>query len=55
MDTATIDQAYQQLQTVFQDVANSSQTLARRLQAAGHAGDINARERLARASHSART
>ena len=28
MDTATIDQAYQQLQTEFQDVANSIQTLA---------------------------
>ena len=30
MDTSTIDQAYQQLQTEFQDVANSIQTLALR-------------------------
>lgn len=44
MDTATIDQAYQQLQTEFQDVANSIQTLARKLQAAAQAGDTNARE-----------
>jgi hypothetical protein len=35
MDTSTIDQAYQQLQTEFQDVANSIQTLAQKLQAAG--------------------
>ena len=44
MDTSTIDQAYQQLQTEFQDVANSIQTLAQKLQAAGQAGDSNARE-----------
>jgi phosphoglycerate-specific signal transduction histidine kinase len=44
MDTSTIDQAYQQLQTEFQDVANSIQTLAQKLQAAGQAGDTNARE-----------
>jgi hypothetical protein len=44
MDTSTIDQAYQQLQTEFQDVANSVQTLAQKLQAAGQAGDQNAKE-----------
>src|ERR1700733_13308924 len=44
MDTSRIDQTYQQLQTEFQDVANSIQTLAQKLQAAGQAGDTNARE-----------
>ena len=44
MDTSTIDQAYQQLQSDFQDVANSVQTLAQKLQAAGQAGDANAKE-----------
>ncbi|MGO9495549.1 MAG: hypothetical protein ACLQA5_02360 [Solirubrobacteraceae bacterium] len=44
MDTSTIDQNYQQLQTEFQDVANSIQTLAQKLQAAAQAGDANARE-----------
>jgi short chain dehydrogenase len=44
MDTSTIDQAYQQLQTEFQDVANSIQTLAQKLQAASQAGDSNARD-----------
>jgi hypothetical protein len=42
MDTATIDQAYQQLQTEFQDVAKTVQTLAEKLQAAEQAGDANA-------------
>jgi hypothetical protein len=42
MDTATFDQAYQRLQTEFQDIANSIQTLAQKLQAAGQPGDINA-------------
>ncbi len=41
MDTSTIDQAYQQLQNDFEDVANSIQMLAQKLQAAG---DPNARE-----------
>jgi hypothetical protein len=44
MDTSTIDQAYQQLQTDFQDVAKSVQTLAQKLQAAAQAGDDNAKE-----------
>lgn len=44
MDTSTIDQAYQQLQSDFQDVAKSIQTLAQKLQAADQAGDANAKE-----------
>jgi hypothetical protein len=46
MDTATIDQAYNQLQTQFQDVANTVQTLAAKLQRAVDAGDQNARDYL---------
>jgi hypothetical protein len=44
MDTATIDQAYSQLQTEFQDVAQTVQTLAQKLQRAVDAGDQNARD-----------
>jgi hypothetical protein len=38
MDTATVDQAYAQLQTEFQDVAKSVQALAEKLQAAAGTG-----------------
>jgi hypothetical protein len=44
MDTATIDQAYSQLQTEFQDVAQTVQGLAQKLQRAADSGDQNARE-----------
>ncbi len=44
MDTETIDQEYNQLQTEFQDVANTVQAFAAKLQAAAQAGDENARE-----------
>jgi hypothetical protein len=44
MDTATIDQAYSQLQTEFQDVAATVTALAQKLQHAVDAGDQNARE-----------
>ena len=44
MEIATIDQAYGQLQTEFQDVTNSIQTLAQKLQEAAQAGDQNGRE-----------
>ncbi len=44
MDTATIDQEYNQLQTEFQDVANTVQEFATKLQAAAQGGDQNARE-----------
>jgi hypothetical protein len=44
MDTATIDQQYNQLQTEFQDVATTIQQFAAKLQAAAQAGDQNARE-----------
>jgi hypothetical protein len=44
MDTTTIDQAYNQLQTEFQDVAQTVQGLAQKLQRAVDAGDPNARE-----------
>lgn len=44
MDTSTIDQAYGQLQTEFQDVAKSVQALAEKLQAAAQGGDDNAKE-----------
>ena len=44
MDTTTIDQAYNQLQTEFQDVAQTVQGLAAKLQQAADAGDQNARE-----------
>jgi hypothetical protein len=44
MDTSTIDQAYGQLQSDFQDVAKSIQALAEKLQAATQGGDQNAKE-----------
>ena len=44
MDTATIDQAYGQLQSEFQDVAKSVQELAGKLQAASQAGNPDAKE-----------
>ena len=44
MDTQTIDQAYAQLQTEFQDVAKTVQALAEKMQAAQKAGDANAQE-----------
>jgi uncharacterized phage infection (PIP) family protein YhgE len=44
MDTATIDQAYGQLQAEFQDVAKSVQELAAKLQAAEQAGNSDAKE-----------
>ena len=44
MDTSTIDQAYGQLQTEFQDVAKSIQALAEKLQTASQGGDANAKE-----------
>jgi ABC-type transporter Mla subunit MlaD len=44
MDTTTIDQAYSQLQTEFQDVAQTVQALAQKLQQAADSGDQNARE-----------
>lgn len=44
MDTQTIDQAYAQLQTEFQDVATTVKGLAEKMQAAQKAGDTNAQE-----------
>jgi hypothetical protein len=44
MDTSTIDQSYGQLQSDFQDVAKSIETLAGKLQSAAQAGDQNAKE-----------
>ena len=44
MDTQTIDQAYQQLQTEFQDVAQSVQALAAKMQTAADGGDANAKD-----------
>jgi hypothetical protein len=44
MDTQTIDQEYEKLQTEFQDVAGSVKALATKLQAASDAGDANAAE-----------
>ena len=44
MDTQTIDQAYQQLQSEFEDVAKTVQALAEKLRAAEQAGDTNAHE-----------
>ena len=44
MDTATIDQAYGQLQDEFQDVAKSVQELAGKLQAGSQAGNGDAKE-----------
>jgi len=42
MNTTTIDQAFEQLQGEFQDVAKTVQDLATKLQAAEKAGDANA-------------
>ena len=44
MDTETIDQQYNQLQTEFQDVAKSVEGFAQKLQAAAQGGDQNAKE-----------
>jgi hypothetical protein len=44
MDATTIDQEFAQLQTEFQDVANTVQELATKMQAAEKAGDTNATE-----------
>ncbi len=44
MDTETIDQQYNQLQTEFQDVAKSVEDFAQKLQTAAQGGDQNARE-----------
>jgi len=42
MDTQTIDQEYEKLRTEFQDVAQTVQALAEKMQAAEKAGDGNA-------------
>jgi hypothetical protein len=47
MDAQLIDQEYQKLQTEFQDVAKTVQSLAEKLQAAEEAGVTNATEWLA--------
>jgi hypothetical protein len=47
MDTQTIDQEFEKLQTEFQDVAKTVQALAAKMQAAEKAGDSNATEWLA--------
>jgi hypothetical protein len=44
MDTATIDQEFEKLQSEFDDVAKTVQALAQKLQAAEQAGDKNATE-----------
>lgn len=44
MDSSSIDQAYGQLQSEFQDVAKSIQALAEKLQTADQGGDANAKE-----------
>jgi uncharacterized phage infection (PIP) family protein YhgE len=44
MDTSTIDQQYNQLQTEFQDVAKSVEGFAQKLQTAAQGGDENAKE-----------
>jgi hypothetical protein len=44
MDTTTIDQEFEQLQTEFQDVAKTVQGLAAKMQAAEKSGDANAGE-----------
>ena len=44
MDTQTIDQEFEKLQTEFQDVAKTVQGLAEKMQAAEKAGDANATE-----------
>jgi hypothetical protein len=47
MNTQTIDQEYEKLQTEFQDVAQTVKGLAEKMQAAEKAGDSNATEWLA--------
>jgi len=47
MDTQTIDQEFEKLQTEFQDVAKTVLGLAGKLQAAASSGDANATEWLA--------
>jgi hypothetical protein len=47
MDTQTIDQEFEKLQTEFQDVATTVKGLAEKLQAAAASGDANATEWLA--------
>jgi hypothetical protein len=47
MDTQTIDQEYEKLQTEFGDVAKTVQGLAEKMQTAEKAGDTNATEWLA--------
>jgi hypothetical protein len=47
MDTQTVDEEFAKLQTEFQDVATTVQTLAEKLQAAAKSGDANATEWLA--------
>jgi hypothetical protein len=42
MDTQTIDQEFEKLQTEFQDVASTVKSLAAKMQAAETAGDSNA-------------
>jgi hypothetical protein len=42
MDTQTIDQEFEKLQTEFQDVAQTVQALATKMQAAAKEGDANA-------------
>lgn len=44
MDTQTIDQEFEKLQTEFQDVAKTVESLAAKMQAAETAGDSNAAE-----------
>jgi hypothetical protein len=44
MDTKTIDSEFEQLQAEFQDVANTVESLAAKMQAAEKAGDTNATE-----------
>jgi hypothetical protein len=51
MDTQTIDQEFETLQTEFQDVAKTVQGLAAKMQAAQKAGDANATEWLTDLEH----
>jgi hypothetical protein len=44
MDATTIDQEFEQLQSEFQDVAKTVQSVAAKMQAAEKAGDANATE-----------
>ena len=44
MDSTTIDREFEQLQSEFQDVAKSIQSIAAKMQAAEKAGDANATE-----------